>query len=125
MAQISRHEELVPWQRARDLTRLVYVVSKYPGLMNTALGRELQRSAILIATQIASAFDLREQERYCRQKLAGARAACGGLRWLLTVAHEQGKVTPDAYEELSARQLEIRQLLFALEHMLLHEGDAE
>jgi four helix bundle protein len=123
MAQITRYEELVPWQRARDMTRLVYVVSKYPALKDTPLGCELQRAAILIAAQIAGAFDLREQERFCRQKLAGARAACNGLRWLLSMAYQQGKVSPNAYEELSTRQLEIRQLLFALEHMLLHEGE--
>lgn len=115
MTKLEDFHDLIVWQKAHQLTLLVYGVTEK--IADDRLKGEIRGSAITIGGKIAAAFGTRESS-YSQEMLNLAKAACGGLRVQLTAIRNKGWLNPHDHEELMGRTTEVRQLLFALEHTL-------
>lgn len=114
---IARFEDLTPWQRARELNRILYGITQRPPFAEDPLCRDLRRSMVSIISSIAAGFDLRATTRG-RLRMRQALAACNGLRWQIITANRHGYLYAIELEELDHRLLEIRYLIHSLIDML-------
>ncbi len=116
MARLEDFHDLTVWQKAQELTRLVYFITRRDEV-DEATAREIRNSAITISSKIAASFEIRS-EPASREMLNLAKAACGGLRIQLTAVKYSPWMMSSEYDELMNRILEIRQMLFDLENLL-------
>ena len=110
----KRFEELEAWQHARRLTNEIYRVS--------ALGRfsrdfglrdQVRRAGVSVMSNIAEGFE-RGGNKEFMQFLCVAKASCGEARSELCVASDQGYITLDQFEALSAMALQTSRLISGL-----------
>ena len=112
MAQ--RFEDLLVWQRARELTRVIYTLTGERRFSSDlALRDQLRRAAASIMANIAEGFE-RTSAREFGHFLAIAKGSCGEVRALLCVASDQEYLQRAAFEDAVAAAIEISKMLHAL-----------
>lgn len=92
MATIQKFEDLICWQKARELTKFVYAISKYPGFdADRGLQDQIRRAAVSVMSNIAEGFD-----RGTKFELVNyfyiAKGSCGEVRAQLYVAFDVGYI---------------------------------
>lgn len=93
MAKIERFEDMLSWQKARELTQQVYRVSKIGDFAKDFEPRGQMRSAsVSIMSNIAEGFE-RGGDKEFLQFLSTAKGSCGEVRSQLYVALDQAYIT--------------------------------
>lgn len=115
MSRLERFEDLIVWQRARELTKLVYFITRRD-TFDHGLANDIRQTTVMLAAKIAAAFETRGT-KHSLDMLTLANAACSGFKYQWTYAHQQKLIYAQDYDELINRAIEIRQLLFELEYM--------
>ena len=111
MAKIARFEELLSWQKARELNQLVYQVSKGGTFAKDFELRAQMRSAsISILSNIAEGFE-RGGDREFLQFLSTAKGSCGEVRAQLYAALDQQYLTANEFKEIYNRTVEVSRLI--------------
>ena len=111
MAKIEKFEDMLSWQRTRELTKRVYQVSKVGGFAKDFELRGQMRSAsISVMSNIAEGFE-RGGDKEFIQFLSTAKGSCGEVRSQLYVALDQSYITPVEFEGLSSDALEVSRLV--------------
>ena len=88
--KIERFEEIEAWRVARELTRMVYEVTKGEGFRRDfGLRDQVQRAAVSVMSNIAEGFE-RGSNREFIQFLFYAKGSAGEVRSQLVVALDQG-----------------------------------
>ena len=114
MARIERFEDLVAWQKARVLTRLVYEVSqKGKFAKDFGLSGQIQRAAVSIMSNVAEGFERRGRGEF-HQFLSSAKASCAELRSQLYVALDVGYLDRGEFDNLLGRAEEIARIIGGL-----------
>lgn len=100
MTSAKRFEELEVWQRAKDLTNLIYKFSS-DGVFSRDFGLrdQMRRAAVSIMSNIAEGFESQTQSVFI-QYLARAKASAGEVRAQLYIAKDQGYIPEDGFKEL-------------------------
>ena len=102
MAKIERFEDMLSWQKARELTKHVYQLSKQGDFARDFELRGQMRSAsISVMSNIAEGFE-RGGDKEFIQFLSTAKGSCGEVRSQLYVALDQAYITPVEFEGLSS-----------------------
>lgn len=114
MTRLDGFQDLVVWQRARELTKRVYFITRL-AQQESLLLNELRALPITMASKIAAAYETRGTY-YAIEMLGLAKAAANGFKLQLTAFYMRGLVRQPEYEDLLERAVEIRQLLFELEY---------
>ena len=114
MARLERFEDLVVWQRARELTKLVYFITRHE-TFHHRLANDIRQTTVMMAAKIAAAFEARGTTQ-ALAILTLAKAACGGFRMQWAAVYAEHLINDLEYDELMTRAVEIRQLLFELEY---------
>ena len=98
--KIERFEDIVGWQKARHLTRLVYGHSK-GGMFARDFGlRDQMRNAcVSIMSNIAEGFE-RGGDKEFGQFLSKAKGSCGEVRSQLYVALDEGYIVTKQFTEM-------------------------
>jgi four helix bundle protein len=111
---VTRFEDLVAWQRARDLTIAVYRLTRETGLATDRdLARQMRRSAVSIMSNIAEGYERGSTREYFRF-LSIAKASCAELWSQLHVAIGVGHIDQQAFTRLMAQAEEVARILGAL-----------
>jgi four helix bundle protein len=99
MTTAKRFEDLDVWQRAKELTSLIYRLSSL-GLFahDFALRDQMRRAAISIMSNIAEGFESQTQALFIRF-LGIAKGSAGELRAQLYIALEQKYITLEEFED--------------------------
>lgn len=116
MSRLERFEDLIVWQKARELTKLVYFITRHETFEHQ-LANDIRQTTVMLTAKIASSFESRGS-KHSLDTLILAKSACNGFRLQWAVVHEQGLIDDQEYAEMVTLAVEIRQLLFELEHTL-------
>lgn len=92
MSTIQKFEDLIAWQRARELTQYIYKISTYRNFdMDRGLKDQIRRASVSVMSNIAEGFD-----RGTRQELINylfiAKGSCGEVRCQLYVTLDAGYI---------------------------------
>jgi four helix bundle protein len=102
MTTAKRFEELEVWQKAKDLTNLIYRLSA-SGLFARDFGLrdQMRRAAVSIMSNIAEGFESQTQVLFI-QFLGRAKGFAGELRAQLYIALEQDYITDEEFKSVSS-----------------------
>jgi len=113
-AKVERFEDLVAWQRARNLTRTVYdLTRREPLARNFGLVSQVQRAAVSIMSNIAEGFERGGRAEF-HQFLSTAKASCAEVRSLLYVLVDAGYIDRATFERLLAETEELGRIVGGL-----------
>jgi four helix bundle protein len=121
MTRVERFEDLIAWQKARQLAAKVYQASREGEFRrDSSLARQIQRAATSIAANIAEGFERGGRGEF-HQFLSTAKASCAELRSQLYVARDAGYLTQPEFEELLALATEVGRILGGLRSAVAHQ----
>jgi len=102
MSKIQKFEDILAWQKARELTREIYVHAK-AGLFAKDFGLrdQIQRAAVSIMGNVAEGFD-RGGDKEFIQFLSISKGSCGEVKSHLYVALDQQYVDATQFNQLSS-----------------------
>jgi four helix bundle protein len=98
VALAQRFEELEAWQKARELTKLVYdITSDGPWSKDYGLRDQIRRAAVSVMSNVAEGFERHGTVEFGRYLLM-AKASAGEVRSQLYVALDQGYADKRCFE---------------------------
>ncbi len=110
----SRFEELVAWQRARSLTKAIYLVSSEGRLARDfGLASQLQRASVSIMANIAEGFERNRLAEFARF-IDIARGSAAEVLSHLYVARDVGHLSEEQFHQLERDVREVSRLLNGL-----------
>jgi four helix bundle protein len=103
LSKVERFEDLIAWQKARDLTRAIYQITQEGAFARDfGLARQIQRAAVSIMSNIAEGFE-RSGRREFHQFLSTAKGSCAEVRSQLYVAFDIGYLMKSEFQRLLAQ----------------------
>ena len=98
--KIEEFEDLIAWQKARELTRAIYEVTRTGAFAKDyGLSGQIQRAAVSIMSNIAGGFE-RGNPREFHQFLSIAKASCAEVRSQLYIALDAGYIDEAGFQSL-------------------------
>jgi len=111
MAKIERFEDLISWQKARELNRLVYKVSRNGTFAKDfGLRDQMRRASVSVMSNIAEGFE-RGGDKEFMQFLSNAKGSCGEVRCQLYAAMDENYLNEAEFNQLQERSLEVSRLI--------------
>lgn len=97
---VDRFEDLIAWQKARELTKEIYRISSDDEFATDfALTNQIRRASISVMSNIAEGFD-RQGDVEFHRFLIIAKASCAEVRSQLYVAFDVGYLSNDQFQTL-------------------------
>jgi len=125
MSKIERFEELIAWQKARALTKAVYLATQQGTFARDfGLSGQIQRAAVSIMSNIAEGFERGGRTEF-HQFLSTAKASCAEVRSQLYVALDVGYVDPAHFQDLHAHAEEVARLVSGLRTAVGRQRDEQ
>ena len=114
LSKIDRFEDLIAWQKARELTRAIYQVTQQGAFAKDfGLARQIQRAAVSIMSNIAEGFE-RCGRREFHRFLSTAKGSCAEVRSQLYVAFDIGYLMKSDFQRLLAQAEEVGRVVGGL-----------
>ena len=111
MAKIKRFEDLISWQKARELNRLIYKTSRNGAFAKDfGLRDQIRRASVSVMSNIAEGFE-RGGDKEFIQFLSNAKGSCGEVRCQLYAAFDEDYINEAEFKELYERSAEISRLI--------------
>jgi four helix bundle protein len=117
--RIERFEDLTAWQKARELTRLIYQVSQQGAFTKDfGLSGQIQRAAVSVMSNIAEGFERGSRKDFNRF-LSIAKASCAEVCSQLYIAHDIGYLDQTKLKMLLGLAEEVGRIIGGLRASLL------
>jgi four helix bundle protein len=114
MGKIEKFEDLIAWNKARELTREIYKTTRKDALVRDfGLSGQLQRAAVSIMSNIAEGFERGGRAEF-HQFLSMAKGSCAEVRSELYVAFDIGYIEKDTFRELLNKAEEVGRIVGGL-----------
>jgi four helix bundle protein len=114
LGKIERFEDLIAWQKARQLTCIIYNKTRQGSFAKDyGLSSQIQRASVSIMSNIAEGFE-RGGRREFHQFLSTAKASCAEVRSQLYVAHDIGYIDKATFEQLIRQSEEVARIVGGL-----------
>jgi four helix bundle protein len=114
MRGVERFEDLIAWQKARELTRAIYEITRQGAFAKDfGLSGQIQRASVSVMSNIAEGFERGSNGDFHRF-LCIAKASCAELRSQLYVALDAGYLNQSEFERLSAQAQEVNRIVGGL-----------
>jgi four helix bundle protein len=114
MATIGRFEDLVAWQKARVMTREVYLMTRAGTFARDfGLAGQIQRASVSTMANIAEGFERGNRGEF-HQFLGVARSSCAEVRSDLYVALDVGHIGQETFDVHMARADEVGRIVSGL-----------
>jgi len=107
--KIEKFEDIVTWQKSRDLTLQIYAIFK--SSKDYSFKDQIQRASVSIMNNIAEGFE-RKSNKELMHFLYIAKGSCGEVRSMLLLGKELKYINSDEYVKLNNLALEISRMLF-------------
>ena len=108
MSTIEKFEDLLCWQRARELTREIYKAFK--SLNDFGFKDQIQRAAVSVLSNVAEGFESGTREKFVNY-LYIAKASAGEVRAQLYVAFDAGYLNIEMFKYLKSLAEECSRLI--------------
>ncbi len=109
-----RFEELIAWQKARALVKVVSeLVDRPPIATRYAFKDQLHRAAVSVMSNIAEGYERGGRGEF-HQMLSIAKGSCAEVRSLFYVAVDAGFISQPEFEALNARAREVGRIIGGL-----------
>jgi four helix bundle protein len=123
LSKIERFEDLIAWQKARELTRVIYQVTRRGEFARDfGLTRQMQRAAVSIMANIAEGFERGGRGEF-HQYLSTAKASCAEVRSHLYVAPDAGYLDRTTFADLLAKAEEVARIVGGLRSSVAMQRD--
>lgn len=109
--KIARFEDILSWQKSKELAIEVYALFKNE--KDFSFRNQIERASVSVMNNIAEGFE-RQTNKEFKQFLYIAKGSCGEVRSMLILAKELNKIEGESYKRLSGLSLEISKLLSGL-----------
>ena len=112
--KVERFEDLIAWQKARELTREIYTATQQEAFSRDfGLKDQIRRAAVSIMSNLAEGFErggLVEFHRF----VSIAKGSCAELRAQLYVAMDVGYIDSSVFSSLMGRGAEVGRIIGGL-----------
>jgi four helix bundle protein len=108
---IEKFEDIIAWQKAKELTILIY--SNFKDSKDYSFKDQIQRAAVSIMNNIAEGFERKTNNEF-RQFLYIAKGSCGEVRSMLYLAKELNTISESIFSTLYSLAEEISKILSGL-----------
>jgi four helix bundle protein len=125
LRRVERFEDLIAWQKARELTRAIYQVTAHGTFASDyGLARQIQRAAVSIMSNIAEGFERGGRGEFHQFLfLSTAKASCAEVRSHLYVALDVGYLDHMAFSQLLAKAEEVARIVGGLRSSVATQRD--
>jgi four helix bundle protein len=107
MARIDKFEDIIAWQKAMQLCDLIYsCTNKEKFSKDFGLKDQIRRSSVSVVSNIAEGFE-REGNNQFIYFLTIAKGSAGELRAQIYIAKNQEYITPEEFESLNNKVIEV------------------
>jgi four helix bundle protein len=112
--KIARFEDLIAWQKARELAREIYTASNAGKFgQDFGLRDQIRRAGVSIMSNIAEGFERGSSAEF-HHFLTIAKASCAEVRSQLYVALDVGYIERALFASLSAHAEEVAKIIGGL-----------
>ena len=112
--RVERFENLIAWQKARELTRTIYQVTREGAFAKDfGLSNQTQRAAVSIMSNLAEGFE-RSGSGEFYQFLSIAKSSCAEVRSQLYVALDVGYLEQIKFDQLFSQAEEVGKIIGGL-----------
>ena len=113
-SRVKRFEDLIAWQKARVLTKMIYAMTKRGEFARDfGLSNQIQRAAVSVMSNIAEGFERSGRAEF-NQFLAVAKSSCAEVRSQLYIALDIGYLNESEFQALKAQSEEVSRILSRL-----------
>ncbi len=121
--KIERFEDLIAWQKARQLAAEIYRVSAQGDFSKDfGLRDQIRRAAVSAMSNIAEGFDRGSRSEF-HQFLVIAKASCAEVRSQLYVAQDVGYIDQKTFEIISGCTSELLRIIGGLRAAVQKQRD--
>ena len=114
MARVERFEDLIAWQKARQMTRRVYDVTRDGRFARDfGLRDQIRRASVSVMSNIAEGFERGKRPEF-HQFLSIAKGSCAEGRTQLYVALDAGYIDQPTFDALLSAAEEVGRILGGL-----------
>ena len=111
MGKVQKFEDLIAWQKSRELTREIYQITREGSFARDfGLSGQIQRASVSIMSNIAEGFE-RGGRREFHQFLSTAKASCAEVRSQLYVALDIGYLDQPRFIRLLKQAEEVGRII--------------
>lgn len=110
MGKIERFEDIIAWQKSRELTGLLY--QAFCGSRDFGFKDQIQRASVSIMNNIAEGFERRGDKEF-KKFLFIAKGSCGEVRSMLYLGIDLKYLKEDDFQKIFSLSLEISKILSA------------
>jgi four helix bundle protein len=123
VAKVQRFEDLVAWQKARQLRSAVFEMTRgKPMPREWDYKSQMKRAAVSIMSNIAEGFERGGRGEFA-QFLSTAKASCAEVRSLLYVALDETYIDQPTFSLLSAQAEEVGRITGGLRAAVVRQRD--
>ena len=121
---VNRFEDLIAWQKARQLVAAFYgVTTKGAFAKDYGLRDQIQRSAVSVMSNIAEGFDRGSRPEF-HKFLVIAKGSCAEVRSQLSVALDCGYIAQPDYDRLAELAHEVAKIVGGLRASVQRQRDS-
>ena len=123
MGRGERFEDLIAWQKARELTKQIYLLTKKEKFSRDFCLRDhIQRASVSIMSNLAEGFERGGRAKF-HQFVVIAKGSCAELRSQLCVALDVGHISRKEFGQVHALAIEISRILGGLRASIQQQKD--
>jgi len=123
MKRIDKFEDLVAWQKARELARQIYSLTRTGSFSKDfGLKDQIQRSAVSIMSNLAEGFERGGRAEF-HQFLVIAKASCAELKSQLYVALDAGYMKQQEFKTIYSSADEVARIIGGLRSAVQKQRD--
>jgi four helix bundle protein len=121
--KVERFEDLIAWQKARQLTAEIYRVSALGDFSKDfGLRDQIRRAAVSAMSNIAEGFERGSRGEF-HQFLVIAKASCAEVRSQLYVAQDVGYINQENFDNVSSSASELSRIIGGLRAAVQKQRD--
>lgn len=112
--KVNRFEDLIAWQKARELTAKIYQTTSEGNFAGDfGLRNQIRRASVSMMSNIAEGFERYNPNEF-HHFLSISKASCGEVRSQLYVAFDVNYITKECFAELKANCEELSKIIGGL-----------